>query len=108
MKGSPCEILIPLADNDGREFPPEVFVEIKKAFDRQFGGYTVLGIVEGSWQGQVEQLLRIQVVVPKKRIKELRTVVIAIGRRLGQKAMYFNPQAPTAEIIPIKDDDKSQ
>lgn len=103
MRGCPCIILVPLADNDGREFAPEVIVDIKRAIDRQFGGYTVLGLVEGSWQGQVEPLLRIQVVVEERRIEEFKTLVKAIGRRLGQKAMYFDAPAPSAEIIMIED-----
>jgi hypothetical protein len=105
-KGSACTFQVPLYYNDGREVEPEVILEIKQTLDRQFGGYTILGIDEGSWFGQVERSLRIEVAVPKKRIAELRKVVITIGKKLGQKAMYFNAPPPSVEIIDIEEQDE--
>jgi hypothetical protein len=104
VRGSPCIFLVPLMDNLGEEFPPETFIRIKQALDRQFGGYTILGVVEGSWHGQVEPSLRIQVVVTPDKVNTLRDLVIAIGRELGQKAMYFEQPPPSAEIISLEDE----
>ena len=79
----PCRIQIPLAYNDGREVEAEVIVEILGVLNRQFGGYTPLGISEGSWFGQTERSMRVEVAVNESRIPELREVVYSIGRRLG-------------------------
>ena len=104
MKLCRCTFLVPLCYNDGREVEPEFFIEMKTALDRQFGGFTVLGQREGSWHGQVEQILGIEVYVPVERIKELRTVVRAIGHRLGQKQMALDIPPPSTELIDIDED----
>jgi hypothetical protein len=69
MRLIPCQFDLPLADNDGQPFPPELILEIKKALDRQFGGYKIVGCAEGdegSWLGQVERSLTVEVRVVKK------------------------------------------
>lgn len=107
MPKSACRFLVPVCYNDGRPVEPEVFIEIKQALDRQFGGYRIIPPSEGSWHGQVENTHEIEVLVLPKRVKELREVVIAIGRRLGQKAMLFNAPPPTAEIIDVETGEES-
>lgn len=97
----PCIVQIPLVYNDGREVEPETMLEIKQVFDRQFNGYTVIGEMEGSWHGQVETSVRIEVGVPSDRLDQFRELVIAIGERLDQEAMYIDVPPPTAEILPI-------
>ncbi|HEV2973051.1 MAG TPA: hypothetical protein VGY55_24000 [Pirellulales bacterium] len=77
-------------------------LEIKMALDRRFGGYKMLSPTEGSWHGQVEETHEIEVTVLPKQIPELREVVIAIGKRLGQHAMYFDAPAPSVEIIDVE------
>lgn len=37
------------------------------------------------------------------RVPELRELVYSIGKKLGQKAMYFNAPPPTVELIEIED-----
>lgn len=102
MPKSACRFLIPVCYNDGQPVEPEVFIEIKRALDRQFGGYRIIAPQEGSWHGQIEDTHEIEVVVLPKRISELRALVIAIGKRLGQKAMYFDAPAPSTEIIDVE------
>jgi len=58
---SACEVGIPIAYNDHREVEPEVIAEILKSFDRQFGGYTMKGIHEGNWFGQIEMSMRVEI-----------------------------------------------
>ncbi|MDB5174347.1 MAG: hypothetical protein JWN51_3120 [Phycisphaerales bacterium] len=98
---SACEIGIPLAYNDLRPVEPEIISEILKALDVQFGGYTIKGVHEGSWFGQVEQSLRIEIDVDPNRVHVLGKVVYAIGKRLGQKEMYFNVPPPSVRNIVI-------
>lgn len=71
---------------------------------RQFGFWTELGTRDGVWEGQSEPSLWIEIAIPQSRIPELRELVYSIGKRLGQKAMYFDAPPPTVEIFPIDDD----
>lgn len=100
---SACEIGIPIAYNDGRPVEPEVIAEIFRALDVQFGGVTNKGLHEGSWFGQVEQSLRFEVDVEPERVHVLEKVVYAIGKRLGQKEMYFNVPPPSVRNVVIDD-----
>ncbi len=103
MAKSPCRFLIPLALNDDTPVSVETFMKIKRALDVQFGGYRVTAeCMEGSWQGQVENCMEIEVCVIKKRVPELRQVVLAIGKELGQLAMYFDSRPPTVEILDVE------
>ncbi len=103
---SSCRFRLPLQYNDGREIEPEKLVKILQALDRQFGGYTPLGVSEGSWGGQVEPMQTIEVAVPPSRIAELEVFVRAVGRELGQHAMYFDAPAPSVRFLPPAQDDE--
>jgi hypothetical protein len=96
-----CRFLIPLAYNDGQLIEPAKFMEIKRRLDAEFGAYRIITEEsEGSWQGQVENVMEIEVAVFKKRIPSLKKAVIEIGRDLGQLAMYFKtPPQPDVEIL---------
>lgn len=96
-----CRFLLPVNYNDGSPVEPEIFIEIKMALDRQFGGFRIVAPSEGSWHGQVEATHEIEVSVEPEEVPALRRLVIEIGRRLGQKAMYFDAPPPTVEIIDI-------
>jgi hypothetical protein len=97
-----CRFLVPTNYNDGSPVEPEVMIEIKMALDRQFGGYRIVAPNEGSWHGQIEATHEIEVCVLPKNVPKLREVVIEIGRRLGQKAMYFDAPPPSVEIIDME------
>src|SRR3989337_2936504 len=96
----PCRFRLPLKYNDGREVEPEILVRIFQALTVQFGGYTPLGAAtEGDWGGQAEPMMSVEVAVLPERIPELRAVVYAIGKELGQKQMYFDaPSVPSVEF----------
>jgi len=86
----PCVFQIPLLYNDQREVEAEVMAEIFQVLNRQFGGYTPLGRIEGGcWFGQVESSLRVEVWVTPDRIPALEVVVKKIGAKLGQKEMFL-------------------
>jgi hypothetical protein len=107
-KKSPCELGIPMAYNDGRPVEPEVISEILASLDRQFAGYTIKGIHEGSWFGQVEQSMRVEVDVEPERVHVLEKVVHEIGKRLGQKEMYFNVPPPSVRNVVIDDTEQER
>jgi len=102
----PCRFRLPLQYNDGRRVEPEVLLEILKALTRQFGGYTPLGASESDWgqQGGTEPTMGIEVAVLPHRVEELERVVIAIGKRLGQKQMYFDVPPPSVRFLVIEDE----
>lgn len=95
----PCLFYLPLAYNDGTEVEPEVLQKMFRALDRQFGGYTNCGEIEGSWHGQVEHSHAVKVAVARDDIDQLRQVVKEFGKALGQKAMYFEVGQSSVEII---------
>lgn len=47
------QILLPVADNEGRRFPPERFEALRRELTERFGGATVFSRspAEGFWQG---------------------------------------------------------
>lgn len=103
----PCYFQLPIRYNPelpgqpGREVEPEVLTEIYKSLDRQFGGYTIHGVMLGSWRGQEEPSIRMCVAVAEEEIPTLRLVVKSIGKKLGQEQMYFERGQPTVELINI-------
>jgi hypothetical protein len=96
--------------NDGRGVEPEILVEIFQALTRQFGGYTPLGTSDSSWgpQGSTEPTMGVEVAVAPERVGELEQIVIAIGRKLGQKLMYFDAPAPSVRFLDMGDSDSAQ
>lgn len=103
----PCRFRLPLKYNGGREVEPEVLIGIFQALTRQFGGYTPLSIGEGDWgpQGATEPTLGIEVAVLPERVPELEQVVIAIGKQLGQKQMYFDAPPPSVKFLETGDEE---
>ena len=95
----PCEISIPLAYNDGRQVSKALLFKYLKVFDRQFGGWRELGTHQGSWHGQVEMMLAIEVDVMEEQIDLLRKIVQAVGHELGQEKMYFKRGSPSVELL---------
>lgn len=110
----PCEVFIPFDFNPvkpGDQPVPvgeDVMAEILSWFDRQFGGYTPLGVCgigdvpPGCWNGQFDRLLRVRVFVHDKKVDLFREVVRCIGVRLRQKAMAYTIGPPSAYIMEIQ------
>jgi hypothetical protein len=70
-----------------------------------FGGYTLEGPFEGAWvadDGRVyeETSYRLEVLVAPKRVSEARKLFMRVGRRLGQRAIYFEVRE-SGEIIDL-------
>jgi hypothetical protein len=85
---------IPTHDNDGTAVPKQVLDEITDEVFEAFGGCTLEGPGTGVWkddEGKVyaEQSFRLEVACERSQYLEARGIVLRIGQRLGQKAMYF-------------------
>ncbi len=85
---------IPTHYNDGTPVPKGVLDEITEEVFEVFGGCTVEGPGRGIWgddEGRVysEDSFRLEVACERGQYAEARETVLRIGRRLGQKAMYF-------------------
>lgn len=99
---------IPTHDNDGREFPAETLQAILADVAAQFGGCSLDGPGRGLWigdDGRVydEPSYELSVSCPREQFVEARGMVIEIGRRLGQLAMFFEVRYfDGTEIIDIE------
>jgi hypothetical protein len=87
--------IIPRRRNDGSPVSRKETNAILAGLRVQFGGLTVDGEVEGQWvdeaDGKVyrDRSLKVTVACDRERLQEAEEAVREIGRRLGQKAMYF-------------------
>src|SRR5205085_966588 len=85
----------PKRRNDGSSVSRKEMTAILVALRVQFGGLTVEGEVEGQWldetDGKVycDRSVKVTVACDRSRLPEAEEAVREIGRRLGQKAMYF-------------------
>lgn len=111
-----CEVLIPLLYGKRRQpVEPEVFVKIQDVFNRQFGGFTPLGLTsapQGVNQGGLwtdveanevveDRSWLVRVYVVPERVQEFEAVVHAIGRELEQKEMLIDIGPPSGKFLKI-------
>ena len=113
-----CEVLIPLRYGKSRR-PVEdaTFLRIIGVFNRQFGGFTPLGLTgspEGVTQGGLwhdddtgevieDRSWLVRVYVLPERVPEFEAIVRAIGRELEQKEMCIDIGLPTGKFLRIYD-----
>ena len=90
--------MIPVADNDGNEFPPPTLQDV---FDRLAAvgqGSTVDGPTQGTWidpdSGETfrDECWRVKVSCEREQLEAARQLVLQIGDELEQLAMYFEVQ----------------
>jgi hypothetical protein len=101
-KAIPCIIHIPCTMPDGKDIPAATLNKFLEMLDRQFGGSTPLGVVDGRWvapdgQTVAEKMQRVEVSVRKSQLPNFEQIAKHIGRQTKQKAMYvvINYQAET-------------
>lgn len=101
--------LIPLARNDGSPVTLGELDEILLEVWESLGGLSVEGTVEGYWLDQKDErlyrdvCLKLTAVCPKGQLGEAEALIRRIGRRLGQKAMYFEVRSFDRDpILPIE------
>jgi hypothetical protein len=90
--------LIPIRRNDGRPVSRAELRRIKVSIWDTFNGATFDGPVTGHWidatdgRHYQDDSIRVTVVCENERLAEAEELVRQIGKRLGQKAMYFEVQ----------------
>lgn len=90
--------LIPTRHQDGSKVSPSERAEIFQRVWQQFGGATVEGKTQGDWidpqdgKHYRDECWKLVVVTEPARWLEMEQMIVDIGRRLGQKAMYVEVQ----------------
>lgn len=87
-------ILIPRSRNDGSPVAPEEMEQIIESIWKRFGGLTSFANAVGHWldeggQHYEDKSIKATVACERDRLEEAKEITREIGRRLGQKAMYF-------------------
>jgi hypothetical protein len=106
-KSNPKEaiVLIPLTYNDGSKVPEETLLDIFEEIYAAFHGWTNEGTVKGAYQmqtgqKQVEELLKVSVVLDPSHIPELEAMVSAWCAKLGQETMLLKIADYTIKFVP--------
>jgi hypothetical protein len=101
--------LIPVRRNDGSAVSGAEQQDIIRGLWRQFGGVTIEGQVTGHWIDDADgrhyqdDSLKVSVLCDTGRLPEAESVVREIGRRLGQRAMWFEVRyADGVRIIDVE------
>jgi hypothetical protein len=85
--------LIPTTRNDGTPVKPSVLEDILDCLWRPFRGMTKEGYVTGHWIDDgtefTDVCLKLFIECDRGRLFEAIKAVRRVGRRLGQRAMYF-------------------
>jgi hypothetical protein len=90
-------VLIPLARNDGSRVRADEMQRILANIMTRFGGYSLGTPIRGAWTDATghrfdDDTQPVIVSCDRERLEEAKQLVIAIGRQLGQKAMWFEVQ----------------
>ncbi len=85
--------LIPTTRNDGSAVRPSVLARLIHSLWRPFGGMTNEGLVTGYWIDDGTEFqdvcVKVSIECDRGRLHEAIKAVRQIGRKLGQRAMYF-------------------
>lgn len=91
-----ASFMIPLYDNDGRQFSEEVMEHVRKTILGTFGGYTSDN-VQGAWineEGRIfyDESIRYTITMEKEKVAELKEILVYFKELLNQEAMYLEVQ----------------
>jgi hypothetical protein len=86
--------LIPTKTNDGTAIKPSVLARLVDSLWRPFGGMTEEGLVTGRWVDDdgteySDVCLKVSIECERDRLQKAMNAVRRIGRKLDQRAMYF-------------------
>ena len=99
---------LPTHDNHGKRFSKSILKSVTDKVRDKFGGYSLDGPGFGAWtddEGVVyeEHSYVLTVLCDRTLYFEARAIVIEVGKRLNQKAMYFEVRdVDGVEIISIE------
>ncbi len=99
-------IYLPLEDNHGKRFAPEVWDGALNLLVAEFGGATLGPEQKGCWLDARREVKRepIQLVVvsfEQDRLNTFQEVVRKVGRQLRQEAMYVRYEEPRIDLIAV-------
>jgi hypothetical protein len=99
---------LPKSRNDGARVSRKELNAILRDLRLRFGGYTVEGEAEGQWtdpatgKTYTDRSIKVTVACHRERLHEAAEAVRAIGRQLGQLAMWFEVKgADGVEILDL-------
>jgi hypothetical protein len=86
--------LIPTTWNDGAEIKPSILARLIDELWRPFGGMTNEGLVTGHWIDEDgtefrDTCVKVSIECDRGRLPEAVKAVLRVGRKLKQRAMYF-------------------
>lgn len=95
------EVLVPVADNDGNEFPIEHHHEWDEAVRETTGGLTIMRTAKGQWQDEggrlySERMIPVRVACDEEKIRDIMEVTM---RHYGQKAVMAYQISERALIL---------
>jgi hypothetical protein len=105
-----ASVYLPLTNNQGKRFAEADLQAALTLVVRRFGGATFAEEWEGYWLNdqqrlQREPVRRLIVSFDRSRLGEFRQVLRAVGRRLGQQAVYFRLEEPRVELLRVARDE---
>jgi hypothetical protein len=101
-----ASVYLPLTDNDGKRFAEADLQAALTLLVRRFGGATFAEQWDGYWLAddqrlQREPVRRLIVSFGRDRLGEFREVLRAVGRRLGQKVVYYRLDEARIELLRV-------
>jgi hypothetical protein len=106
-KGEPKEAImfVPLTYNDGTKISQAILLGIFEEIYVAFHGWTNEGTVKGAYrmqtgQKQVEDLLKVSVILDQSQVPELESMVAAWCTKLGQESMLLKITDSTVKFVP--------
>jgi len=85
--------LIPTTRNDGTAVKPSALARLINTLWRPFGGMTNEGLVTGYWMDEgiefKDVCVKLSIECDRSRLPDAMKAVRQIGRKLQQRAMYF-------------------
>jgi len=104
-KSKEAIVPIPLTYNDRTEVPRDVLLEIFEEIYIAFHGWTDEGTVKGAYrmqtgQKQIENLLKVSVVLDESQIPELEAMVARWCAQLGQETMLLKIADHVVKFVP--------
>ena len=99
---------IPTHRNDGTEISARELGQILAKVRDKFRGYSLEGPSWGAWvaaNGDIyeEDSWKLEVVVPPERVNAVRKMYVRIGKRLGQRALFYEVREG-GEIIDLDEE----
>jgi len=97
-------ILLPMTYNDGKAVPKAVTCTVLKALYDLASGYTIEGKVRGAFRmrsggKQEDTLLKVWVLIPSERVRDLKNLVRQFCVQLGQESIWLEKTISVVEFV---------